>query len=227
MKNGFSIVIPCFNEEIGMPKTVNDIFNNVKGKYEIIIVDDCSSDRTLEKARAIEKSNDNVRVFSHKINLGKRLAVDTGIKKSVNDTIVLIDGDYTYPAAFINPLLKKFFGGAEMAYGSRFIKGKTALSLSHFLGNKMFSFVFSFLTSRKITDLTSGLRVFSGKKYFSLNLKNPRFGMETELMMKAFRSGWSFAEIPISLRKRSGKSKISALRDGPKIFFMLFHERFF
>jgi len=223
----FSIVMPCYNEEEGMPLTVKDIIDNVKGNYELIIVDDGSSDRTLELAKKFEKNHDNIKVFLQENNLGKRFAVDTGVKQASCDTIVMIDGDFTYPARFINDIFEKFVSGYDMVYGSRFLGKKVNLSFSHKLGNRFFALVYRLLTFHKITDLTSGLRVFNRIKYFVLKLDSPNFGLETELMMKAYRQNWTFVEIPISLRAREGESKISAVKDGLRILYRLIWNRFF
>ncbi|MBR9679099.1 MAG: glycosyltransferase family 2 protein [Nanoarchaeota archaeon] len=223
----FSIVMPCYNEEEGMPDTVMDVLDNVKGKYELIIVDDGSTDNTLELAREFEKKHSHIKVFLQQHNLGKRFAVDTGIKNASCDSIVLIDGDFTYPAKFINVIVDDFVEGFDMVYGSRFLGKKVNLSGSHKLGNKMFALIYNVLTFKRITDLTSGLRVFNRIRYFVLKLDSPNFGMETELMMKAFRHNWTFSEVPINLRKREGESKLSTFKDGFRILFRLFWNRFF
>jgi dolichol-phosphate mannosyltransferase len=226
-KYDFTIVMPCYNEEEGMPETVDDVLENVRGKYELIIVDDGSADKTLELARAYEKKHSHIKVFLQKHNLGKRYAVDTGIKNASCDTIVMIDGDYTYPAKFINTLVDRFVEGFDMVYGSRFKGKKVNLSASHKFGNKVFALIYNALTFRRISDLTSGLRVFNRIRYFVLKLDSPNFGLETELMMKAHRHSWTFSEVPISLRKREGKSKLSTFKDGSKILFKLFWYRLF
>ncbi len=223
----FSIIMPCFNEEKGMPGTVKDILENVRGDYEIIIVDDGSVDKTAEKADEFVKKFKNVRLVVQKHNLGKRFAVDNGTKHALSDTIIHIDGDFTYPASYITELVKFYREGFDMVYGSRFLGKKVNLSALHKFGNAFFAILYSLLTFRHITDLTSGLRVLNKIKYFDLNIQSPNFGLETELMMKSARKGWTFKEVPISLRRREGKRKLRTFKDGFRILVALFKYRFF
>jgi len=222
----FSIVIPCFNEESGLPKTINDILNNVKGEYEIIIVDDGSSDGTYNIAEELAKKHEHIRVYKHVKNKGKRHAIDLGTKTARSDIIVHIDGDFTYPAKYINPLVDLLNNGYNMVYGSRFKGEKAKLNWLHKFGNFVFAQLFNFLYFKKITDLTSGLRVLKKNDYLSLGVQSPNFGLETELMTKAARSGWVFAELPITLRERKGERKLKTFSDGYKILKLLLKNRF-
>ena len=226
-KVSFSVVIPCFNEELGVEKTVMDVLTHVKGNYEVIVVDDGSRDNTFNLASKIAREHSNVLVLKHDVNKGKRFAIDTGTNAASSDIIVHIDGDYTYPAEFINPLIKEFNKGFDMVYGSRFLGHKINMTFTHKLGNKMFSWLFSLLLFKKITDLTSGLRVLDRKKYFDLHIDSNNFGLETELMVKAVRKHWKFEEFPISLRAREGKEKLKTVQDGFRILFTLIKYRLF
>ena len=132
-----SILIPCFNEK----KTINKIFEEVeksliKNKflnYEIIIIDDCSSDGTVELLQNIEKKV-NVSVFYHKTNLGKGSSIRTGLKNITGDIVIIQDADLEYdPNDYPNLLLPFFETDADVVYGSRFLGGGKYVRI-HFFG---------------------------------------------------------------------------------------------
>ena len=128
-RNSFklSILIPCFNEKKTIIKILEEVNKSLKKNellnYEIIIIDDCSSDGTVELLKNIEK-NDNINIFYHDQNLGKGSAIHTGLKNIKGDVVVIQDADLEYdPNDYPKLLLPFFETDADVVYGSRFLGG--------------------------------------------------------------------------------------------------------
>ena len=96
----FSLVLPCFNEEAAIALTVDDLRRSLRdaGPFELIIVDDGSTDRSAEIVDALSSPEDGIRVFHHDRNRGYGAALKTGIRRAGADIIVITDADGTYPS---------------------------------------------------------------------------------------------------------------------------------
>lgn len=201
-----SLIIPVYNEEKSLEQVIKKVLSiNLPIKKELIIIDDYSKDKSLEIARKLEKSNDNIKVFSHKENKGKGSAIRTGFSKATGTIIGIQDADLEYnPNEYnqlIRPILKK---ETKIVYGSRFknnkgIKGKTMF----FLGNKFLSLITSILYFRKITDMETCYKVFRKSILKDIKLNSKRFDIEPELTAKFIKKGYKIKEIPITYSPRT------------------------
>lgn len=206
-----SVVIPAYNEKEGLEPTIKEMPDIVD---EIIVVDDGSSDGTYEIAKKL-----GVEVCQHEINRGKVAAIKTGIDKASGDIIVLTDADYTYPAENITDFVEEINKGADLVIGSRFLGGVGVQNITRFnrMGNKIFSFIATYVSGQSISDAQSGFRAFRKDFLKILGVEAKSLEFETEMTVKAAKHGYTVKEIPIDYRKRLGKSKLNPIIDGLKM----------
>jgi glycosyltransferase involved in cell wall biosynthesis len=200
-----SVVIPAYNEEEGVKGQVESIdraLTSAGVAYEIIVVDDGSSDRTAEQALEA-----HARVLQHPRNVGYGAALKTGIFAASNDTIVISDADGTYPADQIPGLVAKL-EGADMVVAARTGR-EVHVPLVRRPAKWLLTFLASHVAGGPIPDLNSGLRAFRRecvKQYFPI-LPN-RFSFTTTVTLALLADNYRVLYHPIDYYARVGKSKI-------------------
>jgi glycosyltransferase involved in cell wall biosynthesis len=187
-----SIVLPAYNEEntieLILQKILNvELIENLS--KEIIIVDDCSKDNTkLRIQKFIELNNfSEIKLYSHEKNMGKGVALKTGINKATGDFIVIQDADLEYDPQEYNILLKPILSGvADVVYGSRFMGGKPhrILFFWHSIGNKFLTFLSNMMNNLNLTDMETCYKMFKSEIIKGIDLKEKRFGFEPEVTAK-------------------------------------------
>jgi glycosyltransferase involved in cell wall biosynthesis len=220
-----SIIIPAYNEE----KTIFEVLDRVKSvdllediEKEIIVIDDGSTDFTKE----ILKKINGIRIIRNKINRGKGFSARAGIKASNGNIIVFQDADMEYDPNQISLLLNRILNGENVVYGSRF-KGRIHdMPLSHFIGNKVISFVTSIIYGQKITDTETCYKMFRRNSLSNVTLRSNRFGIEPEITSKLIKKGYKIAEVPIKYEARSKAEKKINWKDGILAIWYLFKFRF-
>ena len=190
-----SILIPAYNEENTIHTILDKVFDaKLIGdvQKEIVIVNDCSKDKT--DALIIEYKNShpekNIKYFVQAKNMGKGAALRRGIEEATGDFLVIQDADLEYDPNEYNLLLKPILDDyADVVYGSRFAGGKPhrVLFFLHTLGNKMLTFLSNLLTNINLTDMETCYKMFRMEHIKSLNLKENRFGFEPEITAKISR----------------------------------------
>lgn len=190
-----SIVIPAYNEG----RTIHFILDKIEkvelmnsiGK-EIIIVNDCSKDDTVEAVERWMQGNPhmNVRLFSQPVNMGKGAALHKGISLATGQYLVIQDADLEYDPHEYNLLLKPVIDGfADVVYGTRF-GGNHAhriLFFWHTIGNKFLTFLSNMFTNLNLTDMETCYKLFSTDIVQRLDLRERRFGFEPEVTAKIAR----------------------------------------
>lgn len=224
MAHVLSIVIPAYNEEryLGtLLERINAVdLAQVEVTAEIIVVDDCSQDRTAEIAAAVP----GVILERHARNGGKGRAVRTGLARATGDFVIIQDADLEYDPNDYLPMLRALLSGAgDIVYGSRYLKhperglvynlltGKhPAQSLAAYLGGQSLSFVALFYTGRYLTDTVTALKLFPRQLLAGLTLETTGFELDHEISAKVLAKGCRIVEVPISYfpRNRAEGKKI-------------------
>lgn len=207
-----SIIIPVYNEA----KTIHLILQKVinitlleNTSFEVIIVDDCSTDTTIEAVNNFiqQHRNQQITFLKHTVNKGKGAALHTGFKAAQGDYIIVQDADLEYDPNEYNILLKPMLDGvADVVYGSRFMGGNAhrILFFWHTIGNKFLTFLSNMFTNLNLTDMETCYKLFNAKILKSIVLKEKRFGFEPEVTAKIARvKGIRIYEVGISYYGRT------------------------
>jgi glycosyltransferase involved in cell wall biosynthesis len=209
-KNRVSIVIPAFNEEESAAQVMEEIKKVVAAdpnEYEIIVVDDGSTDNTAQVLEAA-----GVRVVRHPVNRGYGAALKTGIRHAAGDIVVITDSDGTYPNEQI-PAIVGLMKDHDMVVGAR-IGSKVSIPLIRRPAKWALRMLANYLSGSKIPDLNSGLRAFRrdvARRFF--NILPDGFSFTTTITLAMLCNGYSVYNHPIDYFKRGGKSKISPIKD--------------
>lgn len=220
MKNEIAVLIPCYNEEITIEKTVKD-FKKALPKAKIYVYNNNSTDKTVEKAK---KAGAIVR---NEYQQGKGNVVRSMFRDVDADIYVLVDGDDTYPADEIDKLIKPVKDGrADMVIGDRL--SSTYYSENkrpfHNFGNNLVRNLVNFLFGSNIKDIMTGYRVFSRRFVKSIPIMSDGFQIETEMSVFALVYHMDIVEIPVTYRDRpeGSYSKLDTFKDGKKVLIKLF-----
>lgn len=212
-------VIPCLNEEEGIVKVLSRMPHFVD---EIIVVDNDSTDRTAERARLF-----GARVIHEKVR-GYGRAYKTGLIQAQGDIIVTLDGDHSYPVDAISYLLEAFLhSDVRFLSASRFpLKNKHAMSLKHWIGNKVLSVFLSLLFFRWVRDSQSGMWVFERAALQEMDLRSDGMAFSEEIKIEAMRKHTiGFKEIYVDYSNRTGEIKLQPWRDGYRNLVFLIQKR--
>lgn len=212
------IIIPAFNEEENIEKTVTSIQKDAKD-FDYVVINDCSTDRTRQ---ICEQKGYNV--VNLPINLGIGGAVQTGYKYAYAngyDVAVQVDGDGQHDPEFLNKMAEYIEKNkVDMVIGSRFIEKKGfQSSVTRRMGIKFFAVLIKLLTGSVITDPTSGLRMV-GRNVMEIFAKDyPRDYPEPESVVAVLRKKLVVKEIPVIMHEREGG--VSSISPKKSIYYMI------
>jgi glycosyltransferase involved in cell wall biosynthesis len=214
-----SVIIPTFNEGEGIGNVVKQIqvvVNKLDKSHEIIVIDDGSTDDTSKNAQ-----NAGAKVIQHPYNIGNGAAVKTGIRHARGEILVTIDGDGQHDPNDILKLVNQI-GPYDMVVGSRNRDSDTAAHRD--IANMVFNSLATYISGRKIEDLTSGFRAIKTHiaRQFIYLLPN-KFSYPTTITLSVVRAGYSLGYEPIKFARRDGKSKskIRPLQDGLRFLMII------
>ena len=205
--------MPAHNEEASIGETIANI-QNLYPDYEILVVDDGSTDNTLNIAMA-----SGCNVWPHPHNIGNGAAIKSGLRAAAGEWVIMMDADGQHDPADIAKLLEHK-DRYDMVVGAR--NTKSQASLPRLIANTVYNHLASYVTKFKVEDLTSGFRLVrteTARKFIYL-LPNT-FSYPSTLTLGYLRSGRTIKYVPIEAKKRQGKSKIKILQDGARFFLII------
>jgi glycosyltransferase involved in cell wall biosynthesis len=217
-----SVIIPVFNEEL----TIGNVVERVKAvlkkngfKYEIIVVDDFSTDKSRELS-----NRQGVKVYSLKKHMGKGYALRAGFAKAKGDIITTIDSDGSHRPEELPSLLTPILQDkADLVIGSRYLSQKPAAAKKlNAIGVRLFNFLIKVFTRADVSDSQSGYRVMKSEVLRNMSLKSGEYEIESEMLVKTARQGFRVTEVPISFEQRTyGTSRLDPMVDGFKILLSI------
>ena len=172
------IIIPAYNEELNIEKTIKDLKDNTN--YDYLIINDCSKDKTKEVCK-----KNKFNILSLPINYGLTSGIQVGMKyayKNNYDIVIQFDGDGQHQATYLKDLVKEIENGnCNIAIGSRFVNKKKPKNMRMF-GSILLTLAIKITTGQKIKDPTSGMRAYD-KKAIEYFIKNPSLTPEPDTLV--------------------------------------------
>jgi dolichol-phosphate mannosyltransferase len=216
------VLLPTLNEEATIGQTIDDV-RRYAPDSEILVIDSCSGDRTVDVA-----INMGATVISVDLR-GKGRAVREALGKlaTKSDYYIMMDSDYTYPARHIPQIIEELSNGVDVVMGYRKKRDRGAMTAVNTFGNKALSFLASVLYNYWVRDVCTGMWGFRKEALEDFNLTSNGFTLEADLFTNAVKVGCEIRQIPIGYRARPdgsvAKLKVS---DGFKIGWFLIKRRF-
>ena len=209
-----SIIIPVFNEKETIFKLLEivqrvDLIGNIE--KELIVVDDCSTDGSLEEInRYISDTPEHlITLVQHQKNTGKGGSIRTGIQKATGDYTIIQDADLELNPSEYNQLLEPVLNNtADIVYGSRFIASSKheKESAAHRLANHFLTWLGNVVNGVKLTDMQTCYKLVPTKVFKELKLKEKRFAFDSEITARlAKHKELKWAEVPITYEPRTQK----------------------
>lgn len=227
-----SVVVPAFNEERRLPPTLIDIidfFDRRSISYEVIVIDDGSTDSTAEVVRKFERVRSQVRLIQLPKNYGKGHAVRLGVLNSRGNRILFADADGATPIQEFDRLESAVSAGADIAIGSRALTStdtKVATSIHRRVLGRVFNKCVNLILLPTIADTQCGFKMFTRKTAMFLFRKQraDRFSFDVELLYMAHKANLNIKEVPINWTNVPG-SKVNLVRDSLAMFRDVFRFR--
>jgi dolichyl-phosphate beta-glucosyltransferase len=228
-----SIVIPCYNEEQRLPRTIEQIerfLDGTNASYELILVDDGSADGTRLIMDAAAERHSAVRVEALPHNRGKGRALATGVAVARGSEILVTDADLSTPIEELGKLEAALEDGAGVAIGSRAVKGsrvEVSQPIYRVMMGKTFNLIVQIVLLPGIWDTQCGFKLFRADVAHQVfgGLRTDGFGYDPEVLYRAKKRGVKIAEVPVVWRN-SAPTKVSAIRSSLDMLKTIFRVRF-
>ena len=226
-----SVLMPVYNESRTLRTIVQRVLASpVDCEIELVCVDDCSRDNSLEILHELATRDGRIKVIAQPVNMGKGKAIRTAIDNMTGDIGIIQDADLEYdPEDYqrvIRPLLD---GKADAVFGSRFASSEVrrVLFFWHALGNRVLTMFSNMANDLNLTDMETCYKAVRGDVLKRLRLTSDRFGLEPELTARLAQWGARIYEVPISYHGRTyAEGKNIGWRDGVEAIWLIFKFRF-
>ena len=224
----WSVVIPAFNEARRLPAYLDDVVAFFEGRgerYEVIVVDDGSTDGTPGLVEARARQTPALRLLRLPRNAGKGTAVRAGMLAARGAFRLFADADGATPIAELKRLEPALAAGADVAIGSR-VLADPAVSVTaqphRVAAGRVFNWLVARLGLRGVADSQCGFKAFGARAAGDLfgRLRTTGFGFDVELLLRAQAAGYRIAEVPVNWADQAG-SKVRVVRHGPGMFWEL------
>ncbi|HLV35168.1 MAG TPA: glycosyltransferase family 2 protein [Spirillospora sp.] len=225
--NILSVVIPAYNEEAGVAEVIERVLKiepelkkvGLDG-LELIVVDDCSKDRTAEIVAGY--ADRGVRLIRHKVNRNYGGALKTGFRYAKGDYLAFMDADGTYPPEYYPQMFMALKAhSADIVIGSRMAGIESKMPLTRRIGNTIFAFLISAIAHTRITDSASGQRILKRETLEVLYPLPDGLNFTPVMSTRALHEDVKMIEVPIKYEERDGESKLSVINDGLRFLFSI------
>lgn len=201
-----SVIVPAYNEEKTIGVVIERLLESLASvRFEIVVVDDCSRDKTAETIRALMALHENIHLVQHELNGGKTKALKTGFQSCTGKIVIVQDADLEYDPRdilrVIQPILEN---KADVVYGSRFLNIKNnKFMFKSLFANKVITFVSNLFTRYKFSDVETCYKAFRRDIIQKMVITSQRFGFEIEVTAKLCKLRLRIIEVPIYYNSRS------------------------
>lgn len=213
-----SVILTCLNQEKVLEQSVEEIrkvLNTNKLKYEIVIVDDGSTDSTYSIMKGLEKKYNNIMLFKHPQNIGRGRAVSNGFKVAKGKFVGFLDTDLELHPKYIPMFIKELKKGYDVAIYLRKYRLNMIGLIRAFTGYS-YNFLVRLLLNVKLKDTETGFKFFRRDKILDLldEIKEERWFWDTEIMVRSYLKGLKIREIPlIYTPNKEGGSTVRIFQD--------------
>jgi dolichyl-phosphate beta-glucosyltransferase len=227
-----SVVVPAYNEERRLGETLPIVWAYLHDHFpdfELIVVDDGSSDATARVVESFARVHRGVKLVSYRPNRGKGFAVRTGILEAEGPLVLFSDADLSTPIEGVEALLSRIDAGSDVAIGSRAVPGsdlKVRQPWYRELAGRSFNRLAQLLATPGLRDTQCGFKLFrrhAARDVFG-RLVEDGFSFDIEALHVAIRLGYEVTEVPVQWMHREG-SKVRLLRDSARMFLALIRVR--
>jgi len=231
-----SIILTCYNEgnllEPGVNRLIK-LFDLTKLDYEIVIVDDCSTDGSRDLITDLAARHKQIRTIFHEENRGRGAAVTAGIKASLGRVVGYSDLDFSSDPVYIIKLYQKIVDGADIATASRIYKlnWKSINVLHRYILHKGYKALVKLIFRTSLTDTETGCKFFNRRSIMTFidEIKDMKWFWDTEVMIRGYFHGMKISEIPtLFIRRPETGSTVHVVRDTRRylVSLILFYKEF-
>ena len=208
-KVDFSLILACYNESTTFEKSVREIIsvlNNLKRNWEIIFVEDKSTDETKKSVEEFTKEIKNAKAIFHTKNEGRGKSVSDGIKAAKGIICGYLDVDLEVSASYIPLFVEEIEKGSDMVIGKRFYEGNFK-SMIRFIASKFYSTLVKTILNIPIEDTEAGYKFFKSHKILPIlsKVQDKHWFWDTEICTRAYWKGLKISQVPVLFVKRKDK----------------------